>query len=53
MTEIIKRKKALSVSPLKTSQTSGGALAFLGVARSVRSGPGPDNPGRHPSVRHP
>ncbi len=35
MTEIIKRKKALSVSPLKTSQTSGGALAFLGVARSV------------------
>ncbi len=35
MTEIIKRKKALSVSPLKTSQTAGGALAFLGVARAV------------------
>jgi nitrogenase molybdenum-iron protein NifN len=35
MTEIIKRKKALSVSPLKTSQTAGGALAFLGVAKAV------------------
>lgn len=30
-----KRKKALSVSPLKTSQTVGGALAVLGVARAV------------------
>ena len=28
---IIKRKKALSVNPLKTSQTIGGALAVLGV----------------------
>lgn len=35
MTEIIKRKKALSVSPLKTSQTIGAALAFLGVSRSM------------------
>ena len=35
-TEVIKkRKKALSVSPLKTSQTIGGALAVLGVARAV------------------
>ncbi|MDP2549132.1 MULTISPECIES: nitrogenase iron-molybdenum cofactor biosynthesis protein NifN [unclassified Oceanobacter] len=32
---IKKRKKALSVSPLKTSQTVGGALAVLGVARAV------------------
>jgi nitrogenase molybdenum-iron protein NifN len=35
MTEIIKRNKALSVSPLKTSQTIGGALAVLGVAGAV------------------
>jgi nitrogenase molybdenum-iron protein NifN len=35
MSEILKRKKALSVSPLKTSQTAGGALAFLGIARAV------------------
>ncbi|MAR89768.1 MAG: nitrogenase iron-molybdenum cofactor biosynthesis protein NifN [Pseudomonadota bacterium] len=35
MAEIIKRKKPMSVSPLKTSQTVGGALAFLGVARSM------------------
>lgn len=35
MTEIIKRNKALSVNPLKTSQTIGGALAVLGVARAV------------------
>ncbi len=35
MTEILKRKKPLSVSPLKTSQTVGAALAFLGVARSM------------------
>ena len=35
MPEIIKRKKPLSVSPLKTSQTVGGALAFLGIARSM------------------
>jgi nitrogenase molybdenum-iron protein NifN len=30
MTDTITRKKALAVSPLKTSQTVGGALAFLG-----------------------
>lgn len=35
MTEIINRKKALSVSPLKSSQTSGAALAFLGMRRSM------------------
>ena len=35
MTTIIKRNKALSVSPLKTSQTIGAALAMLGVARAV------------------
>ena len=35
MAEIIKRKKALSVSPLKASQTIGAALAFLGFRRSI------------------
>ncbi len=35
MTEIIKRKKALSVSPLKASQTIGAALAFLGFRRAI------------------
>jgi nitrogenase molybdenum-iron protein NifN len=35
MAEIEKRKKALSVSPLKSSQTIGAALAFLGVKRSI------------------
>lgn len=35
MAEIIKRNKALAVSPLKASQTMGGALAFLGLARSM------------------
>ncbi len=35
MPEIIKRKKALSVNPLKTSQTIGAALAFLGFNRSI------------------
>jgi nitrogenase molybdenum-iron protein NifN len=35
MPEIIKRNKALSVSPLKTSQTIGAALAFLGFHRSI------------------
>ncbi|MET0116844.1 MAG: nitrogenase iron-molybdenum cofactor biosynthesis protein NifN [Sedimenticola sp.] len=35
MPEIIKRKKALSVSPLKASQTIGAALAFLGFRRSI------------------
>lgn len=33
--EIIKRKKALSVNPLKSSQTIGASLAFLGVNRSI------------------
>lgn len=35
MAQIINRKKALAVSPLKASQTMGGALAFLGFARSM------------------
>lgn len=35
MTEILKRKKALSVSPLKTSQTVGAALAFLGISGAM------------------
>jgi nitrogenase molybdenum-iron protein NifN len=35
MTEIIKRSKALSVSPLKASQTIGAALAFLGFHRAI------------------
>lgn len=35
MAEIIKRKKALSVSPLKASQTIGAALAFLGFCRAI------------------
>jgi nitrogenase molybdenum-iron protein NifN len=35
MTEIVKRKKALSVSPLKASSTIGAALAFLGFHRSI------------------
>lgn len=35
MAEIIKRRKALSVSPLKASQTIGAALAFLGFRRSM------------------
>ncbi|MES9860817.1 MAG: nitrogenase component 1, partial [Candidatus Thiodiazotropha sp. 4PDIVS1] len=35
MTEIIKRNKALSVSPLKASQTLGAALAFLGFRRAI------------------
>ncbi len=33
--EVVKRSKALSVSPLKTSQTVGAALAFLGFRRSI------------------
>ncbi|WP_295442427.1 nitrogenase iron-molybdenum cofactor biosynthesis protein NifN [uncultured Thiodictyon sp.] len=33
--EIIKRRKALSVSPLKASSTIGAALAFLGIRRSI------------------
>lgn len=35
MATLINRKKALAVSPLKTSQTVGGALAFLGLYRSM------------------
>ena len=33
--EIIKRKKALSVNPLKSSQTIGASLAFLGINRAI------------------
>lgn len=35
MPEILKRNKALSVSPLKASQPLGGALAFLGMDRTM------------------
>jgi nitrogenase molybdenum-iron protein NifN len=35
MSEIIKRNKALSVNPLKASQTLGAALAFLGFRRAI------------------
>ncbi|WP_018013653.1 nitrogenase iron-molybdenum cofactor biosynthesis protein NifN [Teredinibacter turnerae] len=35
MADLTKRKKALSVSPLKTSQTVGGALAFLGLNKAM------------------
>jgi len=35
MAEILVRKKALAVSPLKASQTMGAVLAFLGMKRSV------------------
>lgn len=35
MAELLKRKKALSVSPLKASQTIGASLAFLGFSRSM------------------
>ena len=35
MVEIVKRNKALSVSPLKASQTIGAALAFLGFHRAI------------------
>ena len=35
MTNIIKRSKPLSVSPLKASQTLGAVLAFLGVDRAI------------------
>src|SRR5512146_411229 len=34
-TTILKRSKPLSVSPLKSSQTIGAALAFLGFNRAV------------------
>jgi nitrogenase molybdenum-iron protein NifN len=35
MAEIVKRKKALSVSPLKSSQPVGASLAFLGINRAI------------------
>ena len=35
MAEIIKRKKALSVSPLKSSSPIGASLAFAGINRSI------------------
>ncbi|MCB1755020.1 MAG: nitrogenase iron-molybdenum cofactor biosynthesis protein NifN [Gammaproteobacteria bacterium] len=35
MAEVVKRNKALSVSPLKASQTIGAALAFLGFRRAI------------------
>jgi len=35
MAKVIKRNKALSVSPLKTSQPLGAALAFLGLNRAM------------------
>lgn len=35
MAEVINRKKALSVSPLKSSQTVGASLAFLGFHRAM------------------
>ncbi len=35
MPDILKRNKALSVSPLKASQTIGAALAFLGFHRAI------------------
>lgn len=35
MLDVIHRNKALSVSPLKVSQTVGAALAFLGMQRSL------------------
>lgn len=34
-TKVLKRKKALSVSPLKSSQTIGAALAFMGIDRAM------------------
>jgi len=35
MVEILKRGKALSVNPLKSSQTIGAALVFLGLERAI------------------
>jgi len=35
MAELIKRNKALSVSPLKASATVGASLAFLGINRAI------------------
>jgi nitrogenase molybdenum-iron protein NifN len=35
MTEVLKRNKALSVSPLKASEPVGAALAFIGLDRAI------------------
>ena len=35
MAQIVKRKKAMSVSPLKSSQPVGASLAFLGMNRAI------------------
>src|SRR6056297_2868726 len=35
MTKIQKRNKAMSVNPLKSSQTLGASIAFLGIDRSI------------------
>ena len=35
MAKIIKRNKALSVSPLKSNQAMGASLAFLGINRTI------------------
>ena len=35
MAELIKRNKALSVRPLKSSQPVGASLAFMGLHRAV------------------
>lgn len=35
MSQVVRRSKALSVSPLKTSQTIGATLAFLGIKGAV------------------
>jgi len=35
MADVLKRNKAMSVSPLKASQPVGGVLAFLGINRSM------------------
>jgi len=35
MAEVLKRSKAMSVSPLKASQPVGGVLAFLGINRAM------------------
>lgn len=35
MVKLVKRNKALSVKPLKSSQTIGAALAFLGLSRAI------------------
>ena len=35
LSKVVKRKKALSVSPLKSSQPVGASLAFLGINRAI------------------